>query len=101
MLEVTRLLNDAGVGRYDVGGRFGEPVPNVEGAVGRAGLALREAVADLTWERTNANLEAFERRLRQWREAVAREQGVPVAGVPAASVGAGRGLMQWVQNLVQ
>ena len=99
--HTVQLLNDAGVGRYDVGGRFGEPVPNVEGAVGRAGLALRKAVADLTWERTNANLEAFERRLRQWREAVAREQGVPVAGVPAASVGAGRGIMQWVQNLVQ
>ena len=56
MREVTRLLNDAGVGRYDVGGRFGEPVPNVEGAVGRAGLALREAVwarlrefTQLTW----------------------------------------------------
>ena len=69
--HTVQLLNDAGVGRYDVGGRFGEPVPNAEGAVGRAGLALRQAIAALTWAPKNQErMQDFEAALRTLREAV-------------------------------
>ena len=46
---MVELLNQAGVGRYRVGGQFGERVPKAGSELFQVGVEVREAIAELTY----------------------------------------------------
>ena len=75
MSHILRLLNQAGVGRYEAGGFFVEALPNADGPLGVAGIELRHAVAELTWKPKDREMQAaFDRKLTLWHAAVAERQ---------------------------
>ena len=74
--EAVQWLNEAGVGRYDVGGQPAERVPNASGALGAKAIALREAFAELSYDLKSEELTTtFETALKDWREAASAARG--------------------------
>ena len=87
--HILRLLNQAGVGRYEAGGFFVEALPNADGPLGVAGIELRHAVAELTWKPKDREMQAaFDRKLALWRHAaVAAQRALPARGAVSAEEG--------------
>jgi hypothetical protein len=94
--HILRLLNQAGVGRYEAGGFFVEALPNADGPLGVAGIELRHAVAELTWKPKDREKQAaFDRKLALWRHAaVAAQRALPARGAVSAEEGVPPALAQ-------
>ena len=68
---VVEMLNQAGVGRYSVGGQLGERVPKAGSKLGQAGVKVREAIAELTYTPGDRALRKnLNSALRAWRAAL-------------------------------
>lgn len=68
--QVIALLNEAGIGRYQAHSSFGELVPNATCELGRTGIQLREAIAQLTFEPGDKTLyKTFLVAIKEFKEA--------------------------------